>query len=117
MAKSKPIGGSLNRYSWLNYCKPESLNTTKGSIKNPLRVGFWGLFDPPVIPESNNDVIHIVASGERIDNIAYRYYGTPMLWWVIAERNDIDLPLAELRQGMRLVIPASSIIETLLQTR
>lgn len=117
MAKTKPIGGSLNRYSWLNYCKPESLNSIQGSLKNPRRTGFWGLFQPPEIPSSNDDTVHIVRAGERIDNIAYAYYGSPMLWWVIAERNGIDLPIAELRQGMRLVIPASSVIETILQTR
>jgi nucleoid-associated protein YgaU len=117
MAKVKPVGGSINRYSWLNNCKPESLNSIMGSLKNKRRTDFWGLYTSPEIPSSDSDTIHIVAAGERIDNIAYKYYGSSMLWWVIAERNSIDLPIAELRQGMKLIIPASSVIETVLQTR
>lgn len=115
MAKKKPVGGALGRYSWLNFCEPVSLYTVKGSINNKRRSDFWDLFVPPTIASTDSDTIHIVAARERIENIAYRYYGSPLLWWVIAERNNIDLPLAELRQGMRLVIPSKSVIDTILQ--
>lgn len=40
---------------------------------------------------------------DRIDRISYQYYGTPELWWLIAQVNDID-PL-ELYEGQELVIP------------
>lgn len=111
----KPVGGSINRLSWLNFCQPQSLNTTKGSISNKRRTDFWGIFISPNLPNSDSDSIHIVKAGERIDQIANHYYGSPMLWWVIAEKNNLDLPQAELRQGMNLTIPSVPVVETLLQ--
>ena len=111
----KPVGGAINRFSWLNYCKPQSLDTVKGSLNNKRRTDYWGLYISPEIPASDGDALHIVSARERIDSISVKYYGTPMLWWVIADRNNLDLPQAELRQGMRLIIPASSVIDSILQ--
>lgn len=115
MAKLPPVGGAVGRFSWLNFCKPTALYRVKGSLANRQRYDYWELFIPPEIPSSDSDTVHVVGAGERIDNISYKYYGTPLLWWVIAERNNIDLPLADLRQGLELTIPARSIIDNILQ--
>ena len=110
----KTVGNQINRNTWLNFCEPTSLNHIKGSIMRPERIDYWELFIPPEIPASDNDSRHIVVAGDRLDLIAHKYYGASMLWWIIAERNDISLPLAELRQGMELTIPARSTVEKLL---
>ena len=59
------------------------------------------------IPESENDLYHDVSSGEegKLDIVAYHYYGTVELWWVIAMANDILNPL-RLAAGTRLRIPS-----------
>ena len=46
------------------------------------------------IVESDGDIYHKVKVSEvnRLDLIAYNYYGTSMLWWVIAEASNIINP-------------------------
>ncbi|WP_428269382.1 hypothetical protein [Haliangium sp.] len=39
------------------------------------------------------------ASGERLDLLAYRYYGHPAYWRLLARANDIDFPLAAGERG------------------
>ena len=42
-----------------------------------------------------DDYYHTVQPHEecRLDLIAYKYYGNPLLWWAIAQANDIYDPL------------------------
>lgn len=59
------------------------------------------------IKETENDLLHQVTSGEknRLDLIAYNYYGNAELWWVIAIANDIKNPF-EIDAGDILRIPS-----------
>lgn len=59
-----------------------------------------------------SDRYHEVKSHEvlRLDIIAARYYNNPLLWWVIAQANDIYDPLIPIPAGTILRIPH---IETL----
>ena len=45
----------------------------------------------------SDSVIHIVTEMDRIDNLSYRYYGSPDFWWWIADKNPevdpFDLPV------------------------
>tara|TARA_Y100000310_G_scaffold331323_1_gene404659 strand:+ start:279 stop:632 length:354 start_codon:yes stop_codon:yes gene_type:complete len=114
MSKVKTVGGEVGRNSWLNFCTPMSVYRVDGSIRNARKIDYWGLFESPKIPVSDSDMTHIVRAYERLDTIAHQYYGSSGLWWVVAERNNIDLPMAELRQGMSLSIPARSVVDTVL---
>ena len=40
-----------------------------------------------------DDFFYTVKYGDRIDLLAYRFYGSPDLWWVIADYNDLRFPL------------------------
>jgi nucleoid-associated protein YgaU len=42
----------------------------------------------PNIPASENDVYVITTVGDRLDSLAYSYYGDSTLWWVIAAANN-----------------------------
>jgi nucleoid-associated protein YgaU len=42
----------------------------------------------PNIPLSEFDVYVITTTGDRLDNLAYSYYGDSTLWWVIAMANN-----------------------------
>ena len=42
----------------------------------------------PSIPFFEDDVYVITTSGDRLDNIAYSYYGNAELWWIISIANN-----------------------------
>ena len=47
----------------------------------------------------------ITQHGDRLDNLAYQYYGAPSLWWFIANVNNLNTMNVE--AGLQLRIPAS----------
>ena len=42
----------------------------------------------PNIPLSEKDVYVITTVGDRLDSLAYSYYGDATLWWVISMANN-----------------------------
>ena len=58
----------------------------------------------PEIPISNNDVFIVSREGDRLDNLAHKYYSDNTLWWVIAKANGIKGKTA-LKPGENLRIP------------
>ena len=43
----------------------------------------------PQIPIEDNDKFIYPKDGDRLDTLAYKYYGNTTLWWVIAKANGI----------------------------
>tara|TARA_B100000795_G_scaffold70421_1_gene49346 strand:- start:11 stop:310 length:300 start_codon:yes stop_codon:yes gene_type:complete len=43
----------------------------------------------PQIPLEDSDKFVFSKDGDRLDTLAYRYYGDTTLWWVIAKANGI----------------------------
>ena len=43
----------------------------------------------PDIPIRNEDTFIYPRFGERLDTLAYKFYGDSTLWWVIAKANGI----------------------------
>lgn len=64
------------------------------------------------VPYRYSDIFHTVKINEvgRLDLIAYQYYKNPLLWWVIAQANDIYDPFTDMQLGMSIRIP---LLETL----
>jgi len=62
----------------------------------------------PDIPLSASDVFLYTMRGDRLDNLAYQFYGDPTLWWVLSVANP-DLPNDSLYPtlGFQLRIPAN----------
>lgn len=60
------------------------------------------------IPVKSTDRYHRVQSHEvfRLDIIANHYYRNPLLWWIIAQANNIYDPIAEIPPGTILRIPS-----------
>jgi hypothetical protein len=56
-----------------------------------------------------------VGQEEYWDNIAYKYYGSPHLWWVIPAFNNIVNPFETLEPGTNLKILKESYIYILLR--
>jgi len=43
--------------------------------------------DYPVFTKKDTDVLIQGKYGQRMDNLANQYYGSPNLWWIIARAN------------------------------
>lgn len=58
--------------------------------------------------ETPTDTYHRIESHElnRLDLLAYKYYQNPLLWWVIAQANNIFDPFSEISVGTLIRIPS-----------
>ena len=54
----------------------------------------------------NDDIYVITQEGDRLDNLAFQYYGDPKLWWYIATANQIST--VNVPHGTSLRIPSST---------
>lgn len=52
-----------------------------------------------------NPTTHIYTQGERLDQLAYKYYNRPTLWWLIALYNPSLPDISNIKPGTELVIP------------
>lgn len=59
----------------------------------------------PHIVERDDDVIHTVIVGERLDLLSYRYYDDAGLWWIISRANSLDPSIISPEVGTELKIP------------
>lgn len=61
----------------------------------------------PDITLSENDIFLYTIRGDRLDNLAYQFYGDPTLWWIISVANP-DLPNDSLYPtiGFQLRVPS-----------
>ena len=90
----------MNRYA----------TTPKKTDKSGIRVYATTYY--PQIPIENSDKFVMSKVGDRIDVLAYKFYGDVTLWWIIAKANGIKGKTA-LEPGIPLRIPGNitSIIE------
>ena len=76
------------------------------SIKN--RPDGKRVFKPtmyPKIPIRDSDVFIYPKFGDRLDNLAFKYYKDVSLWWVIAKANDLDAAHIGLEVDKQIRIP------------
>lgn len=67
---------------------------------------YWDTFELPTIPIQTDDIQYTVRSTDRIDLLANRFYGDPVLWWVIAVANDMEFLPNDLLSSEVIRIPA-----------
>lgn len=66
----------------------------------------FGLRQGVIMPHQSDAVIEVTQPVEhRLDLLAYQFYGTPDLWWVIAEINQLLDPFTEVVVGKELRLP------------
>lgn len=80
------------------YSNYQLLKFNEGDF-NLVRIPF--IYNP-----SDNDKVHYISEGDRLDTIAYKYYGKSDLWYIIADANEIINPF-ELEIGTQLIIPGN----------
>tara|TARA_B100000287_G_C20206155_1_gene612112 strand:- start:63 stop:362 length:300 start_codon:yes stop_codon:yes gene_type:complete len=61
----------------------------------------------PVIKRRNDDVYIRSKEGDRLDNLAYKYYKNTSLWWIIAQANHIGKGTLVVENGIQLRIPTN----------
>ena len=102
---AKQIGKKNGRTSWLRHCKIEQLDKVSGTLLRPVQVRFYGMYKPVDLQDRDGDFDYVVTGTDRIDKLAKRFYGDQGLWWVIAQRNNLDLPSIQLQESMVITIP------------
>jgi nucleoid-associated protein YgaU len=61
----------------------------------------------PSIPPSPMDTIVVSNEGDYLDTLAYKYYGDPTLYWIIANANNIGKGRMSVQPGLTLRIPSN----------
>lgn len=69
-------------------------------------VVFWGTTEPPEIAPADDDLLYTVTEIDRIDNLAFAFYGDEHLEWVIKRANGIYLIPNDMRPGDEIRIPS-----------
>ena len=65
------------------------------------------------IPPAAGVLEHVVMEGERLDQLAARFYGDPRKWWLIADANPEELdPRRLLQTGRRIRVPRDQAVRT-----
>ena len=79
-----------------------------GDLFSSEGVEFWDIIDLPTIVEQEDDLVYQIKGGvgERVDQLATKFYGDPRLWWVIAVANNFELVPVDLNHGDLVIIPA-----------
>ena len=65
----------------------------------------YGLTIYPRVPIQDGDLFVTPTEGDRLENLAYRYYEDTSLWWVIATANNIGKGTLVFPPGKQLRIP------------
>tara|TARA_B100000029_G_scaffold165109_1_gene161308 strand:+ start:5957 stop:6253 length:297 start_codon:yes stop_codon:yes gene_type:complete len=61
----------------------------------------------PTIPISDSDQFVYPQDGDRLDNLAYKYYNDASLWWVIAQANELGKGRTILNPNFQIRIPGN----------
>lgn len=69
-------------------------------------VSFWDLASFPPLESQPDDVKHTVRQYDRIDQIAFQYYGDPVMWPIVCLANSLELLPSDLTEGTVLTIPS-----------
>ena len=85
--------------------------TTKQKVdKSGIRV-YSSTYYPEIPLENGDKFIHAV-DGDRLDNLAHKYYGNMALWWIIAKANGLKgKPTITAGEVIRIPSNVTNIIE------
>lgn len=61
--------------------------------------------DYPIIPVQDTDLLVVTNTEDYLDALAYKYYGDPTLFWVIARANNLGKGRLSVPPGLTLRIP------------
>ena len=59
----------------------------------------------PTIPVGPNDIYIVTNETDTLDNLAFKYYKNPSLWWILAQANNIGKGKMSVPSGLQLRVP------------
>lgn len=71
---------------------------------------FWDMLVIDDIPVRPDEIQYTVQQTDRIDTLAYLFYGDPVLWWVLAVANGFELLPNDLKVGSVLRVPSKTYV-------
>jgi len=83
----------MNRYEKITIQKTEEGRRFKKTIQYPI------------IDKKEDDTYIVGMQGDRLDNIAYKYYQDSRLWWIIARANNLGKGDLSVPIGTQVRIP------------
>lgn len=86
-----------NRYEYIAQLKTDSGKRYKKTVKYPD------------MKRDSKDRYIISIQGDRLDNLAYKYYQDARLWWILARANKLGKGDLEIPIGTQLRIPYNHI--------
>lgn len=75
---------------------------------------FWDFVDFPEVPEQPDDLLYQMTSDDRLDTLAFKFYGEALYWWVIAVANGMENIDVESNLGLSLRIPSPRYVKEIL---
>ena len=85
-----------SRYSFANVFR----------TKDTKRRYFESTIYPKILP-TNDDIYIIAEDMDKLDTLAYKYYGDARYWWIIAVANNINDGTLYLEPGRQIRIPSN----------
>lgn len=59
----------------------------------------------PNIPIDSSDIYVVTNETDTLDNLAFKYYKNPSLWWIIAQANSLGKGKLAVPGGLQLRVP------------
>jgi|SRR5210317_1545772 len=87
----------MNRYENIAILKTEKGKRYKKTIEYPI------------IEKSSDDIYIVGIQGDRLDNLANKYYLDSRLWWIIARANNLGKGDLSVPIGTQIRIPRNYI--------
>ena len=88
------------------HTKIKQSTVVRGRYPKPYNITSYRTTIYSTIPETDSDIYVITQHGDRLDNLAFQFYGDQHLWWYIAKAN--NLSFMTLPIGTSLRIPATT---------
>jgi phage tail protein X len=90
----------MNRYDTINILKDNGRR-----FKSTTKL--------PIIEPQNSDIYIIGQVGDRLDNLAHKYYNRSSYWWIIARANNLGKGDLVVPYGIQIRIPQN--VESIIQ--
>ena len=75
---------------------------TRGQSPKSYNITSYGTTIYSAIPETDGDIYVITQHGDRLDNLAFQFYGDQNLWWYIAKSNNLSFMTIPIGTSLRI---------------